>query len=207
MNMKDWSALATDEIITKTIESLKASGINAIVVENGEEAKKKVFEMIPQNREVMSMSSLTIDALGISKEIQESGKYNSVKNELSKMNRKTQGLEMQRLGTAPEYAVGSVHAVTEDGKIIIASNTGSQLPSYAYGASHVIWVVGTQKIVANLDEAMKRIYEYILPLESERINKVFNITRGSNVSKILTINKEIRPDRLTVIFVKEILGF
>ena len=158
MNMKDWSALATDEIITKTIESLKASGINAIVVENGEEAKKKVFEMIPQNREVMSMSSLTIDALGISKEIQESGKYNSVKNELSKMNRKTQGLEMQRLGTAPEYAVGSVHAVTEDGKIIIASNTGSQLPSYAYGASHVIWVVGTQIIVANLDEAMKRIY-------------------------------------------------
>jgi hypothetical protein len=153
------------------------------------------------------MSSVTIDTLGLSKEINETGKYNSVKAKLMKMDRKTQGLEMQKIGAAPEYALGSVHAVTEDGKLLIASNTGSQLPAYAFGASHVIWIVGTQKIVKDEDDGKKRIYEYVLPLESERINKVFNITVGSFVSKLLIINREIRPDRLTVILVKEKLGF
>lgn len=205
--MKDWTKLANEESIQRTITSLKANGINAIVVENGDEAKKKVFELLPQNAEVMNMSSVTLDTLEISKEVMESGRYNAVKAKLMKMDRKTQGLEMQKLGAAPEYTVGSINAVTEDGKILIASNTGSQLPAYAYTSAHVIWIVGTQKIVANLDEGMKRIYEYILPLESQRINKIFNMTSGSNVNKILIINKEIKPDRITLIFVKEKLGF
>jgi len=203
--MKDWSILASSESIEKAVEALIVNGINALVVENGQEAKKKVLELLPQDAEVMNMSSVTIDTLGLPKDINESGKYDSVKNKLSKMDRKTQGMEMQKLGAAPEYAVGSVHAVTEDGKVIIASNTGSQLSANAYAASHVIWVVGTQKIVKDLDEGMKRIYEYVLPLESERMQKIYGM--GSFVSKLLIINKEIRPNRLTLILVKEKLGF
>ena len=205
--MKDWSELASNESIQKTIEALKANGINALVVENGNDAKNKVLELLPKGAEVMSMSSVTLEVTGITKEINESGEYNSVKDKLAKMDRKTEGLEMQRIGAAPEYAVGSVHAVTEDGKVIIASNTGSQLPAYAYGALHAIWVVGTQKVTKNVDEGIKRIYEYVLPLESERANKTYNITSGSNVSKMLIINRERVDGRLTVILVKEKLGF
>ena len=205
--MKNWDELADPESIAKAVDSLKTNGINAVVVENSEDTKKKVLELLPQDSEVMTMSSVTLDTLGLAKEINESGKYNSVKAKLMKMDRKTQGLEMQKLGAAPEYVVGSVHAVTQDGILLIASNTGSQLPAYAYGASHVIWVVGTQKIVENEERGKKRIYEYVLPLESERINKVFNTTVGSFVSKLLTIDRERKPDRLTVIFVKEKLGF
>lgn len=204
--MKDFSVLASDDVIAVTINALKTNGINAVLAENAEEARKKVFEIIPQNAEVMTMSSITLETIGIDKEINESEKYNSVKNKLSKMDRKTQELEMQKMGASPEYAVGSVHAVTEDGKVIIASNTGSQLPAYAYASAHVIWVVGTQKIVANLDEGMKRVYDYVLPLESEHMNKLYGIPK-SNVSKILTINKETNPQRITLILVKEKLGF
>lgn len=204
--MRDFAVLASDQSIQKTIGALKANGINAVVVENAEKAKKKVFEIIPQNAEVMTMSSVTLETIGIDKEINESGKYSSVKNKLFKLDRKTQGLEMQKLGAAPEYAVGSVHAVTEDGKVIIASNSGSQLPAYAYASAHVIWIVGTQKIVKNLDAGMKRIYDYVLPLESEHMNKLYGIQK-SNVSKLLIINKEINPQRITLIFVKEKLGF
>lgn len=203
--MNKWNILATDESIAKTIKSLKANGINAIVVENGAEAKKKVLDLLPKNAEVMIMSSVTLETLGLPEEINKSQKLDSVKNKLSKMNRKTQGLEMQKIGAAPEYAIGSVHAVTEDGKLLIASNTGSQLPAYAYGASHVLWVAGTQKIVKNVDEGIKRIYEHSLPLESERAKKVYGTP--SNVSKLLIINEEISPDRLTIILVKENLGF
>lgn len=204
--MNKWDRLASEESIQRTIESLKANGINAMVVGNGFDAKKKVIEMLPLGAEVMNMNSRTLETLEIDKEINESGKYNSLKNLLSKMDRNTQSLEMQKLGAAPEYAVGSVNAVTEDGKLLFASNTGSQIPVYSYTSPHVLLVVGTQKIVKDLDAGMKRIYEYVLPLESERLGKVYPGFK-SNVSKILIINKEIRPDRLTLILVKEKLGF
>lgn len=205
--MKDWKTLAPKEIIQKTIESLKVNGINAELVETGDEAKKKVLGMIPTDSEVMTMSSVTLQKTGIADAINESKDLTSVKNKLSKLDRTTQGPEMQKLGAAPEYAVGSVHAVTEDGKVVIASNTGSQLPAYAYGSEHVIWVVGAQKIVENLNVATERIYDYVLPLESERMNKTYNVSVGSFVSKILIINREINPQRLHLIFVNEALGF
>ena len=203
----DWNKLADKKTVDKVIEALKANNIDAKFVETGQQAKEEVFKIIPEGAEVMTMSSVTLDTLGISKEIQESSKYNSVKNKLSSMDWKTQGMEMQKIGAAPEWAVGSVHAVTEEGNILISSNSGSQLPAYAYGSAHVIWVVGTQKIVKDTDSGIKRIYEYVLPLESERANKAYNITTGSNVSKLLIVNKEINPGRITVIFVNEVLGF
>ncbi|MGH7245423.1 MAG: LUD domain-containing protein [Candidatus Levyibacteriota bacterium] len=204
--MKQWDQLAIDESIEKTITSLTANGITALVVDSVQDAKEKVFSLVPEGAEVMTMASITLETIGITKEINESGKYNSVKNALMKMDRKTQSLQMQKLGAAPEYAIGSVHAVTEDGKILIASNTGSQLPAYAYASAHVIWVVGTQKITTNLDEATKRVYDYVLPLESEHMKQLYKVP-GSNVSKLLLITKELVPGRLTMIFVKEKLGF
>lgn len=205
--MDNWKQVAPKESVDKAIEALKANNIDARFVSTGKKAKKEVLSMIPEGAEVMTMSSITLDTLGISKEIQESGKYDSVKNKLNSMSRETQGREMQKLGAAPDWAIGSVHAATEDGHLLIASNTGSQLPAYVYGAGHVIWVVGTQKIVKNDDEGKKRLYEYVLPLESVRLNKQFNMTKGSFVSKLLTVNREMFPGRSTVIFVGEVLGF
>lgn len=205
--MNKWNQLAGKSTIEKTIIALKVNGIEVELVENGELAKQRVLEILPPGAEVMNMSSVTLDTIGIPQEINESGKYNSVKNKLNSMNRETQGLKMQKLGSAPEWSIGSVHAVTEDGHLLIASNTGSQLPAYAYGAAHVIWVVGAQKIVKNTDEGIKRIYEYVLPLESVRLNKQYNMTAGSFVSKILIVNREINKGRITVIFVNEVLGF
>lgn len=205
--MDKWKTLASKESIDKTIESLKANNIDAKFVDSSEEAKKLVLSIVPEGAEVMTMSSVTLDTIGISKEIQESGKYDSVKNKLNSMSRETQGREMQKLGSAPDWTIGSVHAVTEEGNVLIASNTGSQLPAYAYGSPHVILVVGTQKIVKNTDEGIKRIYDYVLPLESVRLNKQYNMDKGSFVSKLLIINREFMPGRVTVIFVNEILGF
>jgi L-lactate utilization protein LutB len=205
--MDKWNKLADLETINKTIESLKANGINARFVQTGIDAKKEVLDLIPKGAEVMNMTSTTLDTIGIPQELNDSGKFNSSKNKLSSMNMQTQGLEMQKLGAAPDWAVGSVHAVTEEGHVFVVSNTGSQLPAYSYGAAHVIWVVGAQKIVKNDAEALRRINEYVLPLESERANKAYNIATGSFVSKILIVNREINPARITLIFVGEVLGF
>ena len=196
---------ANDERIARTSKALEANGIQTLIAENGVEAKRLFFELIPEGSEVFLGASVTLETLGIKDEIDQSGKYDALRPKMFAMNRETQGREIRKLGGAPDFAAGSVHAVTEDGQVLIASNTGSQLGPYASGAGKVIWVVGAQKLVKDLNEGFKRIYDYIKPLEDEHMRQLYNI--NTNVSKVLIFNREIRPNRITMIIVKEELGF
>jgi len=203
--MSTWNVLAGDATIQKTAEALRANGITVHVVADAAQAKAKALELIPQGSEVMTMSSQTNEVIGLNTELNDSGKYDSVKKKFAGMDPKTQQKEMNALGAAPDYTVGSVHAITQDGHLIIVSNTGSQLPAYAYACPHVIWVAGAQKIVASLDDGFKRIKEHVFPLEDARAQKAYGV--HSAINKKLVIEKEVRPGRLTLILVKEILGF
>jgi YkgG family uncharacterized protein len=200
-----FAILASDEQIERTVEALEANGIHAVVAENGEEARRIFFELIPEGAEIFLGASVTLETLGIKDVIDKSGKYEAVRPKMFAMNRETQGREIRKLGGAPDYAAGSVHAVTEAGQVLIASNTGSQLGPYASGAGKIVWVVGAQKLVKDLDEGMKRIYEYDLPLETEHMRQLYNM--GTGVNKVLIVNREIRPNRITMIIVKEELGY
>lgn len=202
----NWTEKANEEIIKKTAAALSENGVKVIIAASAEDAKKKALEILPHKAEVMTMTSETLREIGLESEINESGNYDAVKPKLYSMNRDEHGASMQKLGAAPEWAIGSVHAVTEDGKVVVASNTGSQLPGYVYGSPHVLWIVGTHKIVKNLDEAMDRIHNHVLPLESERAKKAYGAP-GSNVSKLFILNKEVNPDRITMILVDETLGY
>ena len=202
---QEFAKLASDEQIERTAEALEANGIHAVVADNGEEAKRIFFELVPEGTEIFLGASVTLETLGIKDVIDKSGKYDAVRPKMFAMNRETQGREIRKLGSAPDYAAGSVHAVTEAGQVMIASNTGSQLGPYASGAGKIVWVVGAQKLVKDLDEGFKRIYEYDLPLETEHMRQLYNM--GTNVSKILVVNREIRPNRITMIIVKEELGY
>ena len=199
-----YAALASDAQVEKTAAALTANGMEAFIAENGEEAKAKLFSLIPEGAEVFTATSRTLDSLGVEDEVAK--RYNSVRSQLAGMNPKSRNREMMKLGAVPQIMVGSVHAVTEGGTVVIASNTGSQLAGYAAGAAQVIWVISTKKIVPNLDEAVKRIYEYTYPLEDLRAQKVYG-GMHSNVSKLLFVNREFMPGRVKVILVKEDLGY
>lgn len=203
--MDKWNKLADKETINKTIKALRANGIEAKFVETSEEAKKEVLSIIPDGAEVMNMTSVTLETISVVNEILKSGKYNPVRNRLTSMN-DSQIMEKRRLGAVSEYVLGSVHAITEEGQVMIASQSGSQLPAYVYGATNAVWVVGAQKIVKNVTQGFKRIYEYCLPLESERAKKAYGVP-GSGVNKLLIINKEIKLGRITLILINEVLGF
>lgn len=203
--MNQWAKPADSKSIKKTIAALKENGIEAVVVNTGEEAKQKVLELIPKGSEVMTVSSVTLQEIGVDSEINESGRFHSLRKKIYAMDYKTQRQEMSRLGAAPDFVIGSVHALTEDGHVLIASASGSQLPAYAYGAGRVIWVVGAQKIVKDTKKGIKRIYEYVLPLEDERARKAYGV--GSGVYKLLILNQEKAVGRITLILVKEKLGF
>ena len=197
-----FSKLASDEQIKRTAQALEANGIHTLVAENGNEAEKMVFDLLPEGAEVFTATSQTLEKLGTLAGL---ARYDSVRAKLSKMDDKTQHREMVKLGATPEYILGSVHAVTEDGHALIASMSGSQLAPYAAAAANVIWVVGAQKLVKDLDEGMRRIEEYAFPLEDQRVFQAYGIHSG--VNKVLIVNKEISPDRITMIIVKESLGF
>ena len=203
----NYKQIPNQEIINKTVETLNKRGFATQIVESKEEAKIAVLSLIDKGAEVMTMTSKTLDEIGVAEAVNGgTSEYVSLKNKLMSMDRSTQSREMQEMGAAPAVAIGSVHGVTVDGQLIIASATGSQLPAYAYGADKVIWVVGAQKISSTLDEAMKRLNEYVLPLESERARIAYGV-EGSNISKLLIMNNEFTPNRIHVILVKEDLGF
>lgn len=202
---REFGKLASDEQIERTTKALEANNIRTLIAENGEKAKRMFFELIPDGSEVFLGASITLETLGIKDEIDKSGRFDALRPRMFAMDRATQGREIRKLGGTPDYAAGSVHAVTEDGQVLIVSNTGSQLGPYAYGAGHVIWVVGAQKIVKDLNEGLRRIYDYCLPREKLHMQQLYNA--GTGVNKILIVNKEFRPNRITMIIVKEELGF
>ena len=199
-----FTKMASGEQIQRTAEALEAHNIHAIVVENGAEAKRVFFELVPEGSEVYLGASITLETLGIRDEVEKSGKYDALRPKMFALDRKTQGKEFRKLGGAPDYAAGSVQAVTEDGQVLIASHSGSQLGPYAMGAGRVIWVVGAQKIVKDLNEGLKRIEEYCVPREEEHMQQLYKMSTALN--KLLIVTRELRPGRTTMILVKEELG-
>lgn len=203
-NMR-YSMVAPNGAIERAAQALEQHGMRTIVVENGEQAKETVLKLVPHGAHVYTTTSRTLDTTGISAALNDSGNYRSIRKMVIGMNRETEMREIRKLQGTHDYVVGSVHAVTETGSVLVASGGGSQLPSYAYGGDKVIWVVGAQKIVKDIDEGLERIQEYSLPLESERMQQLYG--RNSTVGKILIVNKELVKGRITVVIVKENLGF
>ena len=200
-----WTTLPDESRVRRTATALEANGMNVLRAADAAEARRFVLALIPDGAQVGHGASKTLDTTGITDEIDNSGRFDAIGPRTRAMDRASQADEIRRLSSAPDVMLGSVHAVTEDGSLVSASMGGGQLGPYASGAGRVVLVVGTHKIVANLDEAMRRVYEHALPLEDARAQDAYGIS--SSVNKVLIINREVRPGRITVVLVDEALGF
>jgi LUD domain len=201
----EFAAIAPVSRIERTVAALIANGFEAAVAATGAEARQRVLELLPEGAEVFNATSQTLQAIGLVDDIERSGRYQPVRARMYTMDRDFYGREIRKLAAAPDYYVGSVHAVTEQGMLMVASFTGSQLGPLASGAGKVILVVGAQKVVVDREAGFRRIYEYAYPLEDERLRRTSGI--GSGVSNILVINKVVAAERVSVILVQEKLGF
>ncbi len=202
---RTFAEVASDEQIERTAKALEGHGIRTQIAATGADAKRMFFEIVPEGAEVFLGASVTLEALGIKQEIEQSGRYDAVRPKMRALDRATQGREIRKLGASPEYAGGSAQAVTEAGEVLIASNTGSQLGPYVSGAGKVIWVVGAQKLVGTLEQGLRRIREYCLPLEEQHMQDLYKM--GTRLNKLLIVNGELQPNRTSMIIVKEALGF
>lgn len=201
----EFTQLASEEQIARTVQALQAHGIRAVVFESGEEARRYVLDQIPDGAQVYNSPSRTLESIGLAEEIEHPTRFQSVRAQLHALDRVTQRNEMRRLGVSPDVLVGSVQAITEQGEALLASATGSQLGPAASGAGAVIWVVSTQKLVRSLEDGLRRIRERCLPLESERTQQAYG--QASAINKLLIINGEVYPGRITIVLVKQQLGF
>jgi hypothetical protein len=189
--------------LERVAAALTARGFQAQVADNAAAARALALAGIPEGAEVHIALSETMRELGITDEIDESGRYESVRTRLRALDRQTQGREMRKLGAAPDYMLGSAAAVTDAGEILVASGSGSQLGAYAYAAGRLILVVGHQKLVRDIDEGLRRLREYSLPREYARMQSLGH--PGSALGKTLILHEE-RSGRTRVILVPETLG-
>lgn len=200
-----YAIIAPDAVLERTAAALEKNGMRAMIVDTAEQARQTVLDLVPNGAHVYTTTSRTLDDTGITSLLNDSEHYQSIRKRVLKMDRATEMREIRKLQTTHDFVVGSVHAVTETGNVLIASGSGSQLPTYAYGGEKVIWVVGAQKIVKDVEEGLDRLEQYSLPLESERMQALMG--RNSSLDKILIVKKEGTAGRITVVLVKENLGF
>jgi hypothetical protein len=201
----EFATLASNEDIHAAAAALQRNGFSSLVVDSGEQARRAVESMLPVGAEVFNNTSRTLEAIGVAEDIERSGRYQPLRPRLYQMDREMQGREIRQLSAAPEFLVGSAHAATRDGSLVIASASGSQLGPIVSGAGYVILVIGGQKIVADLATALRRIDDYCLPLEDRRARAAYGVASG--VNNVLIINKVVLPNRVTAILVDESLGF
>jgi hypothetical protein len=201
---RDFERPADRARLERTAGALASRGFDVQIADSAKEARRLVLEKIPEGAQVHTAMSQTTRELGIAAELDDSGRFESVRSQLNALDRQTQGREMRKLAAAPDYVVGSAHAVTDAGEIIVGSGSGSQLGAYAYAGGHVILVIGHQKLVSDVDEGLRRVREYSLPLEHARMQGLGR--PGSLLAKALIISYEPSA-RISVILVPETLGF
>jgi hypothetical protein len=207
-----------DEKIDNLIRNWKKRNISGFYCPNKEQAADKILEMIPTEASVGFSGSVTLDALGVIKRLE--ARANMVFNPYKSGISQQESLELRRQGAAADYYLASANALSEKGELVFFSGYGNRTSGISY-AKNVIIVCGSNKIAANLEEALKRAREYSTPLNCKRLN--WNTPcLGDGICRreiclfpeykrmccqVLVIEAETSPDRLKVVLVGENLGF
>jgi len=199
-----FTTLPDEPALAAVVTALEEHGFSTEVVDDLDAARQAVLARIPPGSSVMTNTSVTLQDTGIADAVNDGGPYDSARNKMFALDFATQAQQMKAIGGQPDYALGSVHAITRDGTLVIASASGSQLASYAWGAANVILVVGAQKLVPTLEAAHERIYQHSLVLEDARAIAAYG--QHSSVGKILEIHQEL-PGRIHIVLIRQVVGF
>lgn len=204
MNAVDFAAPASEAELETLAAKLRERNFEVVIVQDGEEARAEVLKRIPEGAVVHSGKSKTLEDAGIFKELMENEQYDFVRRRTMKMDPRTQRDEMRKAGAAPDFMLGSVHAVTEAGQLVITSASGSQIGPIASGAGKLILVIGSQKIVPDLDSAFRRITDHVFPYEDARLREAMGV--GTKITRTLILERDFMPGRTTIILVRNPIG-
>ena len=197
--------LPDEAAIARTVEALRARNIHVIVTNTGEEARHALIQLLPEGAEICDSTSETLDAIGFTAFVRGNPRFTNLHDgyaaepDLAKRN------DLRRRASIADYFIGSVQAIAETGEVFVASATGSQLAPYAYAAKRVIWVVGVQKIAPTFDAAMQRVRGHTLARHDQWLADMGRAP--TPIGKLGIIEHESQAGRITLILVKELLGW
>ena len=201
--MSQFDVLPDERTVVATVAALESHGFTVEVVDDLTAARKAALARIPHGARVWKNTSITLDEAGISAEVDApGGPYESVRLQMTAQNYASR--EMKEIAAAPDYALGSVHAITEGGELLIGSASGSQFATLAWGAEKVVLVAGLQKIVPDLETARRRVREHSLPLENVRAQEAYG--QNSRLNKTLEIYGEL-PGRIHLVLIRQAIGY
>ncbi|MGH7920363.1 MAG: LUD domain-containing protein [Candidatus Dormibacteraceae bacterium] len=196
---------AEDQQLTRAADGLACRGFAVEILDDAGAARARVRELLQEGSTVYTSASETLRLSGIGDDINASGRYRAIGPLVMGMDRGTRMDEIRSLTATPQVVVGSVAAVTETGAVLAASASGSQIPAYGGGAAQRIWVVGAQKVVPDLDTALRRIETYCYPLEDARARAAYG--QPSAVNEVLIVNGEPNTGRTRVLLLRQAIGY
>ncbi|OGC88335.1 hypothetical protein A2419_00560 [Candidatus Adlerbacteria bacterium RIFOXYC1_FULL_48_26] len=204
----DYNTLASEEALTSTVAALEARNFKPIIVSTKEEAFAKIKELVPAGASVMNGASTTLQQIGYIDYLK-GGQHgwNNVHEGIVNEKDPVKQNELRRQALLSDFYLGSVHAMAETGELVIASNSGSQLPHIVFSSPNVIFIVGTNKIVPTLEDARARLREHVVPLEDERMKSVGMGGTALNKEFIFHAEPTYTGRSITILLVKENLGF
>lgn len=196
---------AQDQQLSRAADALASRGFGVEILADAAMARARVRDLLQEGTAVLTSASETLRLSGITDDVNASGRYRAIGPLAMSLDRATRMDDIRALTAAPDAVVGSVAAVTETGSLLAASASGSQIPSYGGGAALRIWVVGAQKVVPDLETALRRIETYAYPLEDARARAVYG--QPSAMNEILIVNGEPFPGRTRVLLLRQAIGY
>jgi L-lactate utilization protein LutB len=211
--------------ILKTVENLKKNNMETFVVKNREEARALALSMIPEGSVCASGGSVTLKECGVIDAIKE-GAYTYLDRSAPGLTDEERDELMLRAQSCDVY-LSSSNAVTEDGELYNVDGNSNRVSNLLYGPKKVIFVVGMNKIVKDLDEAVVRVKTIAAPLNCKRLNcdtpcaktgKCISLMQGGNMPKgcnsdgricvnFTIMARQRKKDRVKIILVEEELGY
>ncbi|KPL18266.1 MAG: hypothetical protein AMJ92_08805 [candidate division Zixibacteria bacterium SM23_81] len=201
--------------VKRTMTALERRNMAAMFVPDGNKASKTILKMIPSGTTVGLGGSLTVKQIGLLDALR-SGKY-TLYDQYAKGLSPEKGMQMRRKGLLADFFVTGSNAVTMDGQLVNLDGVGNRVAAMTFGPQKVIVVVGRNKVVSDVDEALDRVWNKAAPLNAKRLSrKVPCATSGqcedcSSPDRIcnhlVITERQVAPGRLTVVIVNEDLGF
>jgi L-lactate utilization protein LutB len=192
--------------VDKTVHEIEARGIKVLISRNAEEALDVLKKIIPPGAEVMNGSSTTLIEIGYEEFITggRSG-WKSIHDLIKAENDNEKRADLRRKSVTADYFISGANAIASTGEIIACDASGSRVGAWPSAAGHLILVVGINKIVPTLNDALNRVREYAYRLENVRAQKVYGTP--SVIGKCVILAHEKTEGRVTLILVREALGY
>jgi L-lactate utilization protein LutB len=209
------TAFVVEKKVERTIKNLEKNNMNGYFVQNNEEALNKIKELLNEGDMVSVGGSMTLFEIG-ALELLRNGKYNFLDRYEEGLT-KEQIKDIYRKSFCADAYLSSSNAVTEEGELYNVDGNGNRVAAMIYGPDKVIIVVGTNKIVKDLDEAVMRNREIAAPANAKRLNRTTPCakvgycmdcsSKDRICSDYVVIRRQMQNGRIHIIVVNEELGY